>query len=275
MLEIAGGLWSGSLAILADGWHDLGDALSLALAYFLERKASKGPSRAFTYGYRRYSLLSSVIVALLLVAGSALILREAIPRFANPGQPRTEFMLVFAVLGILVNGYAVLKMRVGRSANEKVLSWHLLEDLLGWIAVLVGTLLMRAFGWNWIDPALAVVIALLVLWHVVGHTRESVQLFLQRTPEGFDLDGFRREVRAIAGVTGLHDLHAWSLDGQRHVLSLHVVLRRGTDAAAAKATIRESAKSHGEFHVTIETEFEGEDCDDRCADPTPGSKANE
>lgn len=270
ILEIFGGLWTGSVAILADAVHDLGDAMALALAWFFEKMSTKKSTLKFSYGYRRLSLLSAVITSSILVVGSALVLAHTIPRLINPVTPKLEGMLLFAVLGIGVNGYAAWRLIKGSSLNEKVVSWHLIEDVFGWVTVFIGTLVMMFFDLPVIDPLLSIFFTLYILWNVIKNLKVITNLFLQAVPEDIDLSSLRSNIAAIKGVLGTHDAHLWSLDGKSHVLTVHVVVGSNinlADTADIKNQVRQLTKMAGNIHVTIEIERQDEECPDlNCVD---------
>ena len=163
IIEIIGGLMTNSVAIMSDALHDLGDSLSLGLAWYFQKVAKKGRDKTFSYGYKRFSVLGAMINAIVLVVGSVFILQETIPRLWQPETPNVQGMFWLAILGIVVNGAAVLKLQKGTSLNEKVISLHLLEDVLGWAAVLVGSVLMYFFDLPIIDPLLSIGIAIFIL----------------------------------------------------------------------------------------------------------------
>lgn len=263
ILEIIGGLWTGSVAILADAVHDLGDALSLGLAYVLERMAGRGSDAKFSYGYRRLSLLSALITGAFLLVASAVVLSMAIPRLLNPETPKLEGMLGFAVLGMAVNGYAAWRLMRGATMNERVVSWHLLEDVLGWVTVFVGTIVMMIWDVPIIDPILSIFFSLFIFSGVIRSLRATIRLFLQATPEDVDLRELRGEIAQVPGVRGSHDAHLWSLDGESHVLTIHVVVSEAAtilEMEAIKARVRLLAGARGKMHVTIELESERADC---------------
>lgn len=263
LIEILGGLWTNSIAILSDAVHDLGDSLSLGIAWYFERMSHKGATPRNTYGYRRYSLLGGLITAMVLVLGLAFILWHAVERLFAPEPVNAAGMMGLAVLGVLFNGAAVLRVRKGSSLTERVVSWHLLEDLLGWVAVLVGAAVMAVWDLPVIDPLLSIGISLFILWNVVRNLRQFFDVFLQRTPPTFDLDAFEREVLRIPQVTGLHHVHSWSIDGEKHVMTTHLVMRAAAsraDVVAAKQRVRQLLDRRSFEHVTVDIELEGEDC---------------
>ena len=139
IIEFIGGWLTNSTAIMADAVHDLGDSLSIGLAWFLNRLSNKQADGVFTYGYQRFSLLGALINGFVLIVGSIWVLREALPRLFDPQLPDAVGMLWLAILGVTVNGFAAYKLSHGKTLNARVLNWHLLEDVLGWVAVLIRT----------------------------------------------------------------------------------------------------------------------------------------
>ncbi len=264
LIELVGGLLTNSLAVLSDALHDFGDALSLGIGWFLQRKSSQGPSETFSYGLRRLSLLSAIVSGFVISGGAIYIVFEAISSFNEPREPHGLGMMGLAVFGVAVNGLAAWRLGQGHTQNEKVLRWHLLEDVLGWVAVLIGSLFIWLFQWNFLDPLLALGISAFVLYNVVRHLYDTVGLFLQANPNPDGLRAFRAQVDSIDTVVELHDVHFWSLDGVRHILSLHAVIKDMTLAESVKEQIRNLSKLLGDCHVTVEVESTEEHCHDDC-----------
>ncbi len=263
ILEGVGGALVGSVAIVADAVHDLGDTISLGVALLLEKHAERKPDKRFSYGYRRMSALSALITATVVLVGSVFVIVTAGKRFFEPSEPHGWAMLGLAVFGLGVNGFAAWYLSRGGTHNERMLTWHLLEDVLGWAAVLVGSLLILAFDWVWIDPALAIGIALFVMWNVFRNLAKTVGMFLQQVPTGLDLDDLRKALEDLDRVQGVHDMHAWSLDGEHHVLSCHVVVEDLDNTQEVKNRVRERIGKEGDFHVTIEVEERRDSCQGR------------
>ena len=167
IIEFVGGWLTNSVAIMADAVHDLGDSLSIGLAWYLSKLGHKASTEKYTYGFKRLSLMGAMINGLILVLGSAWVLSEAIPRLYNPEMPVTEGMIGLAILGILVNGIAAYKLHGGHSINEKVLNWHLIEDAMGWVAVLVVAIVLHFVEWPILDPILSIGFTLFILTNVV------------------------------------------------------------------------------------------------------------
>lgn len=263
LIEIAGGILTNSVAILSDALHDLGDSLALALAWGLQKVSERGRDRRFTYGYRRFSLLGALINGGILVAGSLVILAMAIPRLLAPQPTLAVGMLVLAVFGILVNGAAVLRLKKGRSQNAKVVALHLLEDVLGWAAILVGAVVIHFTGWYWIDPLLSLLIAIYILISATRALLSASRILLQGVPEGIDLSAIEARLLSVAGVVSTHDLHLWSLDGERTILTVHLLLDTPPDpdtACRIKAEANEAMRELGIGHCTLEIEGPGEKC---------------
>lgn len=263
IIEIVGGLWTNSVAILADAIHDLGDSISLGLAWWLQRFSEKESNLNYTYGYGRFSLLGALVISLVLVAGSLLVLNEAVPRLLDPETSNAPGMMVLAILGIAVNGVAVLRLRGSENMNVKVVAWHLLEDVLGWVAVFVAGLILLFVDLPIIDPILAILFTLYVLFNVVKNLKETLSLFLQRVPPSIDMEKIEAGLLAIDGVKSTHHTHLWSLDGEHHVLTTHLVVKAHTSREDI-VRIKQAGKAlvddlHIE-HLTIEIEHEGEAC---------------
>lgn len=264
IIEIAGGLLTNSVAILSDAVHDLGDSFSLGLSWYFQKVAKRPRTKAYTYGYKRFSLLGAVINSVVLLVGSVVILARAVPRLFNPQQPDVEGMLLLAVLGVFVNGLAVYRLRKGSSMNERVVSLHLLEDVLGWIAVLVGAGIMYFVDAPFIDPLLSIAISLFILFNVYRNMRKSLRIMLQGSPGTVDLEKVSQSILKIDEVQSVHDLHAWSIDGEYNVLTIHVVLhlpQSMEELLRLKLIIRNALMALGVQHCTIEFEVPGEDCE--------------
>lgn len=263
VIEIAGGLWTNSIAVLSDAVHDLGDSLSLGLAWYFHRMSARGRTPQHTYGYRRYALLGGLITGIVLVAGVAFILWNAVHRLLSPEPVNAPGMLLLAVVGILFNGAALIRVRRGSSLTEQIVSWHLLEDVLGWAAVLVGAAVMAVWDAPLIDPVLSIGISLFILWNVVRNLRRVFDVFLQRVPKTFDTEEFERAMLAVGKVIGIHHTHIWSIDGENHVLTTHLVMAGDAgrdDILRAKLRLQELIGKERFEHITVEVELEGEEC---------------
>ncbi len=260
VIEVAGGIITNSIAILSDAVHDIGDCLSLAVSWGLQKKSSKSRDGHYSYGYKRYSLLGSLFLSGVLSVSSVWVLVKACGRLFNPEAVDAGGMLWLAVLGIVVNGAAAFRVKGGHSMNERSVYLHIMEDVLGWAAVLIASVVMVFWDIPILDPIMSILISLWVLYHVYENTRDVVRVLLQAIPEGVSLDELVEEIQALPGVESIHDLHVWSLDGESHVMTLHLVCDESSDRQAIRTAINEVSGKHGISQTTVEFEEEGFDC---------------
>lgn len=258
IFEFVGGIFTGSVAILSDAIHDIGDAASIGISYFLERKSKKAPDKAYTYGYARYSVIGSVITTLILLIGSVAVVYNAILRLLAPSEIDYNGMILFAVVGVCVNFGAAFLTREGDSLNQKAVNLHMLEDTLGWAVVLIGAVVMRFTDLKIIDPIMSIGVAIFIFANAIRNLLEACNVFLEKTPRGVNLAEIQAHVCEIAGVIGVHHVHVWSMDGHNHCATMHVVA--SGDTQEIKARVREELAEHGIGHVTLELEREGEAC---------------
>lgn len=265
IIEFIGGVLTNSTAILADAVHDLGDSLSIGMAWLLNKISGKQASHTFTYGYQRMSLVGAFINAVVLITGSAWVLYTAIPRLWDPVMPQAEGMALLAVFGVAVNGFAAFKLSKGQTLNERVLNWHLLEDVLGWIAVLIVAIILMFVDWPILDPLLSIVFTLFILINVLRSLVATIKLFVQASPSPQVYADIKQKLVSLNDVADAHHLHFWSLDGERHVLTAHIVVSRELSSeqrARLKALISETLAPYKLAHTTIELEYPDENCRD-------------
>ncbi len=260
ILEFIGGILSQSTALLSDAIHDMGDALAIALAWVFAKIGQKGRSDKFSYGYKRFSLLSALIGSLILVFGAMAMLILAISRLQSPVEVHSDLMILFAILGVAVNGFAVLKIRSGKTLNEQVISFHLLEDLLSWIAVLIGAIVIYFTDWYWLDPLMAIGISLWIFVHGLQKGGKVAQLFLQSVPDGVDQEDLMKALTQIPEIEEVHDLHLWSLDGAANIGSCHIIIKANSKTDTLKQKIRDCFATFHVQHVTIELESPLDTC---------------
>ncbi|RUO30804.1 cation transporter [Aliidiomarina sedimenti] len=265
IIEFIGGALTNSTAILADAVHDLGDSLSLGLAWILNKLGSKPASQEFTYGYKRLNLAGAFINAAILIAGSAWVLVEAIPRLWDPQMPVADGMIALAVLGITVNGFAAYKLSRGKTLNERIINWHLLEDVLGWVAVLIVGIVLLFVDWPVLDPILSIGFTLFILVNVLRNLWSTLKLFIQAVPDQKTYQEVAESLKRLPNVSDVHHLHFWSLDGESHVLTAHLVLSGNLeidDLDALKKNIDKALAKYQLSHTTIELEHPDETCRD-------------
>lgn len=222
IFEIIGGLYVNSIAIISDAVHDLGDSLSLGTAWYLGNKSHQSPDGKFSIGYGRLSLLGAFINSVVLIFGGIYVIKEAIHRLAAPEMTNAKGMLLFAIIGVLVNGYAAWKVSHGETLNEKAVSWHLIEDVLGWFVILIGSIVLLFWETPYLDPILSLGVSVFILWNVAKRLKETAVLFLQGVPDNVSIDELKAEILKIETVQSLHETHLWSLDGEHHVFTTHL-----------------------------------------------------
>ena len=266
VLEFFGGLFTNSVAILSDSVHDLGDALSVGLSYILERKSKKGVDARHTYGYVRYSVLGSVVTASILVVSSILIIISSISRIITPTSVDYSGMIVFAIIGIILNSIASFVTHDKGSLNQESINLHMLEDVLGWIVVLIGAIVMNFTDISIIDPIMSIGVAIFILFGAFKNLHKIVDIFLEKTPKNIDLTAIEQSLLALDGVLDVHHIHARSIDGYNNYATLHVVVSKYSHELKVK--IKHTLQHQNIKHSTIELELNGEECDDKTCEPT-------
>lgn len=262
VFEWIGGMMTGSVAVLSDTLHDFGDAVSIGLAYFLEKKSLREPDERYTCGYARYSVLGSALTAMILFVGSCMVGYHAVLRLAEPTGIHYDGMIGFAVVGIGVNGAAAfLTHETDGSMNQRAVNLHLLEDVLGWAVVLAGAVVMKFTEIVWLDPVLSIGTAMFLLYHAAGMLREVLDLFLGKTPRGMDVGEIRDHLEEIDGVEEVHAFRLWNMDGRRIYAALHIVT--DTEGQVLKPKIREELREYGIVHAALEFERAGEGCPEK------------
>lgn len=264
LIEIAGGIFTNSIAILSDAFHDLGDSVALGLAWYFQRISTKKRDDTYTYGYKRYSLVGAGLSAVILLIGSVIIIFKAIPRLITPEPVHTQGMMYLAIIGIIINGLAMFRLKSGHSQNEKVISIHLLEDVLGWVAVLIASIVMKFYDIPILDPLLSLIITAFILFRVFGNMRQTFRIFMQATPSEEQVDHFRSILASVNGILDVHDMHFWTMDGTYNVASLHVSVDPDlslSETEIIKMAVRNILEKEGFAHSTIEIEPVGKLCE--------------
>ena len=259
IFELIGGTFTNSVAIISDAIHDIGDALSIGISYFLEKKSKKQPDEKYTFGYIRYSVMGSAITTVILLFGSIVVIYNSILRFFNPVKINYDGMILFAVFGVIVNFLAAFFTRKGHSLNQKSVNLHMLEDVLGWIVVLIGAVVMKFTDISLIDSILSISVALFILVNALKNFKSILDLFLEKIPNNISIPEIKEHLVEIKEIEDIHHIHIWSIDGYNNYATMHVVTN--TPGHDIKNKIREELKEHGINHVTIELEEKGEKCD--------------
>lgn len=264
IFEFLGGILTNSISIISDSIHDMGDALSIGISYFLERKSKRKPDEIYTYGYTRYSVLGAVITTCILIIGSALVIVGALKRLFNPVEINYNGMIILAVIGVIVNFLAAYFTRKGDSLNQKSVNLHMLEDVFNWGVVLVGAILIRFTDLSVIDPIMSIFVAIFILVNSLKNFKEIIDLFLEKIPQNVSLDEIKEILLNIKEVVDVHHIHIWSIDGINNYATMHVVVKKHN--VEIKEEIRHILKEHNISHVTIEFETEVENCQDNICD---------
>lgn len=265
IFELVGGFITGSVAILSDSLHDFGDALSIGLAVFLEKKSTKKPDNTHTYGYLRYSVLGSVVTTVILLIGSAFVILNSVKRILNPVEINYNGMIIFAIIGAVVNFAAAFITHSGHSLNEKAVNLHMLEDVLGWIVVLIGAVVMKFTDISILDALLSIGVALFILINAIKNLNEVLSIFLQKTPKDIDIENVKQKLCEIENVLDAHHIHITSLDGNQNIATLHIVTNG--DSHTVKSAVKHKLEHFGISHTTVEIENEGEHCHDMHCSP--------
>lgn len=255
LLEFIGGILTGSMAIASDALHDLGDAFSIGIAFLLERKSLRPADEKYTFGYGRYSVLSAAFSSITLLIGSFFILYNSVNRIWFPTPLHHRGMILISVIGVLVNTIAVWITTGRESLNQKAIHLHMLEDVLGWLVVLVGAIVIRFTNWIILDPIMSIILSIFIAYHGYKHLSSALHIVLEKVPESINLQKIIYELKRIPGVNDVHHLHIWSLDGYRHCATVHVV--SNTDV---KEAVRNKLNDHNIQHVTLELEATNDIC---------------
>lgn len=259
--EFIGGALTGSVAIVSDAVHDVGDAMSIGISYFLERKSKKQPNEKYSYGYQRFSVLGSFITTVVLLVGSIFVIYSAIKRIIDPVEIHYDGMIALAVIGVVVNFLAAWFTREGDSLNQKSVNLHMLEDVLGWVVVLIGAIVMRFTNFSIIDPILSIGVAIFIFKNALKNFFAIMEVFLEKTPRNLSLPKLEKHLRQIPEVEGVHHLHIWSMDGYQNYATLHIVSK--TNTQKFKQSIRDELAKHDIIHTTIEIESPNETCNEK------------
>lgn len=258
IFEFIGGIFTGSVAIVSDAVHDLGDGVSIGLSYFLEKKSKKAPDEKYTFGYGRYSVLGGLITLIILLLGSALVIYNAVLRIFNPTEINYDGMIIFAVIGVVVNFSAALVTHGGETVNQRAVNLHMLEDVLGWVIVLIGAVIMKFTDVTLIDPLMCIGVSLFIFANAAKNLKGIADIFLGKVPNGMEIADICEHLGEIDGVIDVHHVHLWSIDGVNHLASLHIV----TDEEPNK--LKEKAKAelyeHGIVCATVEIEKSTDEC---------------
>ena len=260
VFEFFGGLFTRSVAIMSDSLHDLGDAISIGISYFMEKKSRRRADNNYTYGYIRYSILGGVITTTILLVGSIFVIISSIKRLFNPVDVNYHGMIIFALVGVILNAIASFVTKDGESINQKSVNLHMLEDVLGWIIVLIGSIVMNFTDIKFLDSLMSIGVAIFILINSFKNLKLVLDIFLEKVPKDIDIEKLKKHLLKIDGVDDIHHIHVWSIDGFNNYATMHIVTK-SKDIKNIKHLIREELEEHNICHAILETEDEV--CDDR------------
>ena len=261
IFEFIGGILTNSISIISDSVHDFADSISIAISYILEKISKKKPNNKYTYGYLRYSVLGAVITTTILFTGSIIVIFNAIKRIINPVNVNYSGMIIFALVGVIVNFIAAKVTKHGHSLNQKSVNLHMLEDVFGWIIVLIGAIVMNFTDISIIDSILSLVVALYIIIHAIKNLKEIMNIFLEKEPSNINITELKKIILEIKEVIDVHHMHVWSMDGYNNFATMHVVV--DDNVSNVKEEIRHKLSHKGINHVTIEIENSKDSCDDK------------
>lgn len=254
IIEFIFGLLFHSSAVLADAIHDTGDALAIGLSTFFEKISTRKEDRNYTLGYKRYSLLGALLTSVILLVGSTLVIVENVPKLFAPERVNYDGMLILGIVAIVVNTAASRVVSHGHSHNESILSLHFLEDILGWLAVILVSLILRFTDWYFLDPLLSLVIAGFILSKALPKFWENIQIFLDHVPSDVDLSQLYQEIAVLENVRAITQLNVWTTDGLEKFAMLHICLENPNLLAETQAVLRQKLLAYGIAKVTIQTD---------------------
>lgn len=264
IFELIGGFFTGSVAISSDAIHDFGDSMSIGIAYLLEKLSEKKPTKKYTFGYVRFSVLGGLITNLVLLMSSGIVIYNAIIRIITPRAIDYNGMFIFALIGLLVNIIASYFTHGGKSINQKSVNLHMIEDAFGWLVVLLGAIIIRFTNLYILDPILSIILAIFIIINSIKNIIQIVEIFLIKTPKNLDIDKLSEHIKSIDGVIDVHHIHVWTLDGEINCATLHLVVNELN--SSVKNQVKKEMKEHDISHVVIEMESDIENCEEKICD---------
>lgn len=258
ILELFGGLFSNSIAIISDSIHDLGDALTIAISYIIIKISKKDRTTEFTYGYKRLTVIGALLNIIILVSGSIFVYFESIRRLIHPQPVDAKIAIILAIFGIVINGYGLFKFFRASNVMTQTLKNHLLEDVLGWVSVLISSIFVLGFGVYRVDSIVALLVATLILFNAFRTLKEVVEILIEKVPKNVSIMEIKKEVESIEQVVDLHNIHISTLDGNNHVITAHLVVDEKlslTEAIEIKDQIKDRLSKFNGTYITLELEI--------------------
>ena len=264
VIELVGGILSNSLALLSDTIHDFSDSVALVISYYANEKAQGTPTKDMTFGYRRTTILAAFINSTILIILTFFIFYRAYLRILNPEPVNGKMVFIIAIFGIMANGLIAFKMLRGKDKdlNIKSVFWHITEDFLGWVGVLIAGAIISLTGFYIIDPIISILIGLIVIYSAWGIVKESVNIILEGVPEGLNVKKIENEIKNIENVNDVHDVHIWAIGTNYNALSAHVVISNMTVDQSHEVLIKINFRLKEKYNIKHTTiEFECSHCD--------------
>ncbi len=267
IVEFVLGFISGSLGLVSDAGHNLGDTASLILALFALTLASKAPTSNYTYGLSKGTILVSLVNAVILMVAVVLIIIECIEKFANPQPVNGNFIIIVAAVGVIINGVTawLFVKDKDKDLNVKGAYLHMAMDALVSVGVVVSGVLIKFTGWYIIDPIIGLIVAVIIVVSTWDLLKDSLRLVLDGVPEGIDVEQIKSAIQEIEGVEDCHHLHIWALSTTQNAMTAHIVVKEGADPEKVKHNIKQKLESYNINHATIETESKHCGCSDICS----------
>lgn len=265
VVELIGGILTNSTAIIADAFHDFMDAIAIGLAYYFEKISKRKRTAQFSYGFKRFNLVSALALSIFLLVGASLMIYHSIRTFNDPKEVHSVGMLALGILGVLLNGAAFwkLKKQVENNVNSRAVMLHLLEDVLGWVAVIIGAIIIYFTQWYWIDRLLTLGIACFISYNAIKNIYQTMMIMLQSVPTEIDVNSLSNEIKDLDRVQDFHDLHIWTLDGNYHVASIHIIVDSYSDISLSLLykDVSDIMKKYHIQHPTIQIESTEDHCE--------------
>lgn len=252
ILEILGGIFTGSTAILSDAVHDFGDSFALALSYIFEKVGKKQPTEKYTYGFKRLSLIGAFINIIVLSSGTVFVFKEAIEGLMNPQAVKADGMFILAIIGIVINGLSVLRMKGSKKILDRTVMMHLLEDLLGWIAVLVVSVVIFFTNWYILDSILSLGICVIIGKNIYDNIKTSISIVLQSVPDKELYEEIRQHILEMPEIKTIEKSNMWTIDGEEHVFTANIETEQIADKSEVLRKIKEMLKNESIIQSTIE-----------------------
>jgi cobalt-zinc-cadmium efflux system protein len=258
IIQLIGGIYTGSTMLISEAIHDLGDTISLGISVKFEKLANKKHDAKYTFGYQRFSILAAFINSITLVCFSLFIVIEAMPKIFDTTIININTVVWLAVLGIIFNGLAVLRTLKASKWNEKVVNLHLMEDFFGWVVVLITGVIINYTSWYILDPIVSIILALIIAYSSIKNVIKISKILLQSTPDTINNTVIMHKIYELSEIVEIHDLHFWTMDETKTLASLHIVTNDYQESLRDK--IDSIMQNYGVDHCVIQIELIGEEC---------------